>query len=613
MNTSHSEKKVKRIIWKNCGEPMAGKDTNRNGNSSTSFNDDSEKRHYFDPLQMSAFPRRDSLDGPCMMPLLSIPKVEECNSEASIVLTGTARIGGTGPSVGTVDIGVSKSAYFFRVALPGVKKDPGLFSCEIERDGKVHVRGETSTGERTVSKYSRVFEMKFQQQCPPGPFRLSFRLPGPVDPRLFLPNFRSDGILEAVVAKYERRSSKTIASTTLPEARVSGHRSVSGIPDERGVDKLGNMNVDPQLMPIVAQTRAETGTPSGEGARPPLGLIDIVTDEDMNVDPQLMPIVAQIGTPNGEGATPPLGLIDIVTDEDTYLFRVSLPGVKSDLRNVGCRMRHNGNVYIQGVLNGTASLKDITSMREMKVPQQSKFIISFDLPGPVDPRQATPNFRPDGILEVVVKKFTIPLPGVVPDAKEGGPTGNKRRSSKTLASTEHFEKLTISPTARFPASSTSSSAEEVILDKLGSMNVEESIDPQLKPTVIRTGTAEGGRAGPPVGLVDIGISEDAYLFRVALPGVRSDQCNVECRMQRDGRVHIQGSVNGGAVLKETSSACEMKVQQLCPPGPFTVSFNLPGPIDPRLASSNFRSDGILEVVVRKFTEPRVVPDGVPSS
>lgn len=79
----------------------------------------------------------------------------------------------------------------------------GEFSCEVERDGKVHVRGVTTTGVRTVSRYSRVYKMKFQQQCPPGPFTLSFSLPGPVDPRLFSPNFRADGIFEGVIVKDE--------------------------------------------------------------------------------------------------------------------------------------------------------------------------------------------------------------------------------------------------------------------------------------------------------------------------------------------------------------------------------------------------------------------------
>ncbi|KAL4575405.1 hypothetical protein LXL04_022248 [Taraxacum kok-saghyz] len=163
--------------------------SNENGNSSTFIEEISNKKQ--------------RIDGPFVMPLLSIPKLEEESSKASIILSGTAKKGKLGPPLGSVDIGVSKTAYFFQVALPGVKKDPGQFSCEIEQSGMVHVKGETSTGGKSVTRHSRVFEMKFQQQSPPGQFTLSFSLPGRVDPRLFYPNFRSDGIFEAIVMKCE--------------------------------------------------------------------------------------------------------------------------------------------------------------------------------------------------------------------------------------------------------------------------------------------------------------------------------------------------------------------------------------------------------------------------
>lgn len=76
----------------------------------------------------------------------------------------------------------------------------GQFSCDIESDGRVHIRGLLAGG-RTITKQSRVFEMKILKLCSPGPFTVSFSLPGPVDPRLFAPNFRSDGIFEGVVIK----------------------------------------------------------------------------------------------------------------------------------------------------------------------------------------------------------------------------------------------------------------------------------------------------------------------------------------------------------------------------------------------------------------------------
>ncbi|KAG4955687.1 hypothetical protein GLYMA_15G047500v4 [Glycine max] len=140
-------------------------------------------------------------DGPTFMPLLPIPDVDDCNRDSSLILTGAARRGPFGPSVGVVDIGISKVAYLFRISLPGVKKDcTGQFSCDIESDGRVQIRG-VLTGGSTITKQSRVFKMKIRQLCSPGPFTLSFSLPGPVDPRLFAPNFRPDGIFEGVIIK----------------------------------------------------------------------------------------------------------------------------------------------------------------------------------------------------------------------------------------------------------------------------------------------------------------------------------------------------------------------------------------------------------------------------
>ncbi|KAB2626272.1 hypothetical protein D8674_017932 [Pyrus ussuriensis x Pyrus communis] len=62
--------------------------------------------------------------------------------------------------------------------------------------------GNGNSGGNPIRKRSRVFEMKLQQLCPAGPFTLSFSLPEPVDPRLFAPNFGSDGIFEGVIVKH---------------------------------------------------------------------------------------------------------------------------------------------------------------------------------------------------------------------------------------------------------------------------------------------------------------------------------------------------------------------------------------------------------------------------
>ncbi|CAL9028446.1 unnamed protein product [Prunus brigantina] len=191
--------------------------SNGNGNWSERFQQKYKRRCFSHSPSKPAFPQVVTTkhlskygaswmtckpDGPVFMPLISVPNLEECTSDSSVVLSGTARKGVVGPPVGVVDIGVSKAAYYFRVALPGVRKDFCQFNCEIESNGKIHLQGVTSGG-NPIRKRSRVFQMKLQQLCPPGPFTLSFSLPGPVDPRLFAPNFGPDGIFEGVIIKDE--------------------------------------------------------------------------------------------------------------------------------------------------------------------------------------------------------------------------------------------------------------------------------------------------------------------------------------------------------------------------------------------------------------------------
>ncbi|CAL5383295.1 unnamed protein product [Camellia sinensis] len=126
--------------------------------------------------------------------------------------------------------------------------------------------------------------------------------------------------------------------------------------------------------------------------------------------------------------------------------------------------------------------------------------------------------------------------------------------------------------------------------KFGNINMD--------PAVVLTGTTNERGVGHHFGSVEIGRSESAYIFRVALPGARRNGCNVKYTIQPNGKVHVEGLVGNVAMLKDMPNPFEMKVEQLCPSGPFHVTFDLPGPVDPRLCSPNFRPDGILEVVVK---------------
>ncbi|KAL3683059.1 hypothetical protein R1sor_001081 [Riccia sorocarpa] len=156
-------------------------------------------------------PTQKLMEGPAMMLLPTLLTLEQWNdvvnaAKPAIVFTGTAAARQAGPLIGLVDIGVSDDAYLFRTALPGVKKEEVDFKCEVEGDGKVTIKGSTTTGEARVFRGQRVFNMVSQFLCPPGLFTVSFRLPGAVEPTQFTGTFGSDGILEGIVLKQRARS-----------------------------------------------------------------------------------------------------------------------------------------------------------------------------------------------------------------------------------------------------------------------------------------------------------------------------------------------------------------------------------------------------------------------
>ncbi|KAK1277891.1 hypothetical protein QJS04_geneDACA003390 [Acorus gramineus] len=125
-------------------------------------------------------------------------------SKTAVSLTGTVAERELGSLIGLVDIGVCDDAYLFHISLPGVKKDDGNFTCGVESNGRVLIKGFTTTGDSVVYK-KQVFRMKTQNLCSSGPFTISFQLPGPVEPKAFYGNLGSDGILEGIVLR-ERSS-----------------------------------------------------------------------------------------------------------------------------------------------------------------------------------------------------------------------------------------------------------------------------------------------------------------------------------------------------------------------------------------------------------------------
>lgn len=146
------------------------------------------------------------IPSPAIIYLPSHPTMEEWNNivtaaRSGFALTGSAVKGQVGTPLSLMDIGESNDSYFFRVSLPGVKNNDRDFSCEVETDGKVLIKGVTVTGEKRIRRHSEVFEMQSQNLCPPGNFSISFKLPGPIDPKQFSGHFGTDGVLEGIVGK----------------------------------------------------------------------------------------------------------------------------------------------------------------------------------------------------------------------------------------------------------------------------------------------------------------------------------------------------------------------------------------------------------------------------
>ncbi|KAH7549995.1 hypothetical protein JRO89_XS13G0117200 [Xanthoceras sorbifolium] len=122
----------------------------------------------------------------------------------------------------------------------------------------------------------------------------------------------------------------------------------------------------------------------------------------------------------------------------------------------------------------------------------------------------------------------------------------------------------------------------------------------MTPSVVPEGSAKEGCTGPPVGLIDVGISEDAYLLQLAIPGLQKYDGNFKLDMEVDGKICVEGIVSEAVMVQYFPLVHQnIKAQQLCLPGPFTISFTLPGPVDPRLTDVAFRLNGTVEVIVMK--------------
>ncbi|PWA92960.1 Alpha crystallin/Hsp20 domain-containing protein [Artemisia annua] len=127
--------------------------------------------------------------------------------------------------------------------------------------------------------------------------------------------------------------------------------------------------------------------------------------------------------------------------------------------------------------------------------------------------------------------------------------------------------------------------------------------------VVKHGVAVIGSAaktiGPLIGSIDISESDNGFLFRIALPGVKKDE-TFKCDIQSDGTITFQGVTHTGEKkVHAHGMVFEMHTQNLGPPGDFSVSFQLGGGVDPSTLE-HVLANSVLEGVVKKNTNPKLM-------
>ncbi|KAF8015654.1 hypothetical protein BT93_H1240 [Corymbia citriodora subsp. variegata] len=229
-----------------------------------------------------------------------------------------------------------------------------------------------------------------------------------------------------------------------------------------------------------------------------------------------------------------------------------------------------------------------------------------------------------GLQELVLDKDAARLPIHVTDkaiyevvAREACSEGRSRSSMPRHGSQKrkckNNEALDIMPLAMVPyegspSSKSSGFSEECNTKFKAQLDAKLVFSPLSETEIQCRGAATACSAGVGVvGIADVGLagsstwrvnlveSEDCYLFQVSLAGVRRDQ-TFSWEIDMSGEVLIEGeTATGGKVVKSSKG-------NLCPSGHFSLCFQLPGRVEPRLSNCNFGSDGIFEGVVKKLID-----------
>ena len=77
----------------------------------------------------------------------------------------------------------------------------------------------------------------------------------------------------------------------------------------------------------------------------------------------------------------------------------------------------------------------------------------------------------------------------------------------------------------------------------------------------------------------------------------------KCRIEANGTVTIEGvTTTGEKTVHRKHHTFQMTTRNLCPPGRFSVTFQLPGPVDPLQFLGFFGIEGIFEGLIKKKSD-----------
>ncbi|XP_073004068.1 increased DNA methylation 3-like isoform X2 [Typha latifolia] len=144
----------------------------------------------------------------------AISKQRKVGITAAVSRTGAAELSPDGHLIGMNTIYSRSVSYMFLLFLPGLDRTPtARVICKVMTCGMIKISGVIAATSAQINFNVSGDAAQESMKLFPGPFSLTFCLPGPVLPRSFKVTSFRDGLLEALILKND-----TIEDSMITEA-----------------------------------------------------------------------------------------------------------------------------------------------------------------------------------------------------------------------------------------------------------------------------------------------------------------------------------------------------------------------------------------------------------